>query len=155
MDLMVSVSSDYQVALQVLNDWLRDQRPDVTDDYGREPLLATQYGRPSWTTLPKYAYWYSRPREYGEEYPHERDPDSCKAITNEIASKCSSSISPYAIRRGSITHHLSKDIPENAVSDQANVSQRALEQHYDWRSQREKMKQRRQYLRSVVTRFLA
>lgn len=78
--------------------------------------------------------------EYG------REPDSCEAMTNETASKCPSSISPHAIRRGSITHHLSKDIPETVVSDRANVSQRVLEQYYDRRSQREKMEQRRQYL---------
>ena len=131
---------------QLLDDWLRDQRPDVTDEYGREPLLATKQGRPSRTTLPVYAYRYSRPCAYGKECPHDRDPDSCEAVETGKASKCPSSISPHAIRRGSITHHLSKDIPETAVSDRANVSQRVLEQHYDRRSQREKMEQRRQYL---------
>lgn len=131
---------------KLLDDWLRDRRPDVTDEHGREPLLATQYGRPGRTTLPKYAYQYSRPCAYGKECPHGRDPNSCEAIERGKASKCPSSISPHAIRRGSITHHLSKDIPETAVSDRANVSQRVLEQHYDRRSQREKMEQRRQYL---------
>jgi integrase len=131
---------------KLLNDWLRDRRPDVTDEYGRKPLLATQYGRPSRTTLPKYAYWYSRPCEYGEECPHGRESDSCEAMTKETALKCPSSISPHTIRRGSVTHHLSEDTPETAVSDRANVSQRVLEQHYDRRSQREKMEQRRQYL---------
>jgi hypothetical protein len=67
---------DYRVILdwlcQLLDDWLRDRRPDVTDDYGREPLLATQYERPSRTTIPKYAYRWSRPCAYGEECPHGR-----------------------------------------------------------------------------------
>ncbi|MFW5900370.1 MAG: site-specific integrase [Halodesulfurarchaeum sp.] len=131
---------------QLLDDWLRDRRPDVTAEYGREPLLATQYGRPSRTTLPKYAYRYTRPCAYGRECPHRREPDSCEAVETEKAPKCPSSISPHAIRRRSITHHLAEDIPETAVSDRANVSQRVLEQHYDRRSQREKMEQRRQYL---------
>jgi len=131
---------------QLLDDWLRDRRPDVTDEHGRKPLLATQYGRPSRTTLPTYAYRHSRPCTYGKECPHGREPDSCEAMEMDQASKCPSSISPHAIRRGSITHHLSEDIPETAVSDRANVSQRVLEQHYDRRSQREKMEQRRQYL---------
>ena len=131
---------------QLLDDWLRDCRPDVTDDYGREPLLATQYGRPSKTTIPKYAYRWSRPCAYSEECPHGRSPEECKATEQAHASKCLSSISPHAIRRGSITHHLKEDIPETAVSGRANVSQRVLNQHYDRRTQREKMEQRRQYL---------
>jgi hypothetical protein len=46
----------------------------------------------------------------------------------------------------SITHHLKEDVPETAVSGRANVSQRVIEQHYDRRTKREKMEQRRQYL---------
>jgi len=120
---------------QLLEDWLLDPRPDVTDNYGREPLLATQYGRPSRTTIPKYAYRWSRPCAYGAECPHGRSPEDCEATEQGHASKCPSSISPHAIRRGSITHHLKEDIPETAVSGRANVSQRVLEQHYDRRTQ--------------------
>jgi hypothetical protein len=55
-------------------------------------------------------------------------------------------VSPHAIRRGSITHSLNSEIPENAVSDRANVSKAVLEQHYDRRTKREKMEQRRECL---------
>jgi hypothetical protein len=55
-------------------------------------------------------------------------------------------VSPHAIRRGSITHSLNSDMPENATSDRANVSQAVLDQHYDRRTKREKMEQRREYL---------
>lgn len=37
-------------------------------------------------------------------------------------------------------------MPENATSDRANVSKIVLEQHYDRRTKREKMEQRREYL---------
>jgi hypothetical protein len=55
-------------------------------------------------------------------------------------------VSPHAIRRGSITHSLNSDMPDKVVSDRANVSQRVIEQHYDRRTEREKMEQRREYL---------
>lgn len=133
----------------LLDDWIRDRRPDVTDDHGREPLLATKYGRVCKTTIPKYVYRYSRSCVYGDGCPHSRDPESCEAMETGSASKCPSSISPHAVRRGSITRHLAEDIPETAVSERANVSQRVLDQHYDRRSQREKMEQRRQYLNQL------
>jgi hypothetical protein len=37
-------------------------------------------------------------------------------------------------------------MPENAVSDRANVSRAVLDQHYDRRTKREKMEQRRDYV---------
>lgn len=37
-------------------------------------------------------------------------------------------------------------MPDKVVSDRANVSPGVIEQHYDRRSEREKMEQRREYL---------
>jgi hypothetical protein len=59
------------------------------------------------------------------------------------ASKCPSSVSPHAIRRGSITHFLSKDVLEKGVKDRMKVSLDVLEKHYDRRGEREKAEQRR------------
>ena len=134
----------------LLDDWLRDVRPDATDEYDRRPLLATIQGRVSKSTIRKYCYAYSRPCEYGEECPHDRVVEDCNAARDfDEVSKCPSSISPHAIRRGSITHHMAEDVPETAVGDRANVSQDILEQHYDQRSEKEKMEQRRQYLNDI------
>ena len=58
-------------------------------------------------------------------------------------------MSPHAIRRGSITHHLSKDVPEKVVSDRMNVGLDALEKHYDRRTESEKTEQRRDYLDDI------
>jgi len=55
-------------------------------------------------------------------------------------------VSPHAILRGSITHSLNSEMPDQVVSDRANVSQRVIEQHYDRRTEQEKMEQRRKYL---------
>ena len=101
----------------LLDDWIRDRRSDVTDSYGREPLLATRQGRPAKTTIAKYCYQYSRPCVYGDECPYDRKPETCEAVEDRSASICPSSISPHAIRRGSITHHLKEEVPETAVSD--------------------------------------
>lgn len=131
---------------ELLEDWLADQRPSVTDDQGREPLLATPNGRVHKSTLRNYVYRYTRPCMYDGECPHDRDPDDCEATEHNAASRCPSSVSPHAIRRGSITHALNEEMPEKAVGDRANVSQEILEQHYDRRSEREKMEQRRDYL---------
>lgn len=52
---------------------------------------------------------------------------------------------PQSIRRGSITNHLSEDVPEKVVSDRMNVGQEVL----DKRSEEVKVEQRREYLDSV------
>lgn len=92
----------------------------------------------------------TRPCAYGAECPHGRDPETCEAANERYeASKCPSSVSPHAIRRGSITHWLRKDVPTPAVSDRADVNADVLEQHYDERTQREKMEQRRRFLENV------
>lgn len=41
---------------------------------------------------------------------------------------------------------LNSDLPDKVVSDRTNVSQRVIEQHYDRRTEQEKMAQRREYL---------
>ncbi|MDL5362068.1 site-specific integrase [Halalkalicoccus sp. NIPERK01] len=133
----------------LLDDWLRDRRPDVTDSYDREPLLATAQGRVAKTTIRKYCYQCTRPCVYGDGCPHDRNPDDCDANEPDNASQCPSSVSPHAFRRGSITHYLNSDVPETAVSDRANVSKEVLDQHYDQRSKRDKMQQRRKYLNNI------
>jgi hypothetical protein len=40
-------------------------------------------------------------------------------------------------------------MPDKVVSDRANVSQRVLDKHYDRRTEREKMEQRREYLENI------
>lgn len=66
-----------------------------------------------------------------------------------VALACPSSESPYVIRRGSITHHLSEEMPHKVVVDRTNVSADVLEEHYDRRTECEKMEQRRKYLDNI------
>ena len=77
------------------------------------------------------------------------DRETCDYAPSDEASKCPSSVSPHPFRRGAITHYLANDVPETAVSQRANVSPDVLEQHYDQRTSKEKMEQRRGYLQNI------
>ncbi len=131
---------------ELLDDWLEHTRPSVTDEHGREPLIATPQGRAHTTTLRGDCYRYTRPCALTRECPHGRDIEECRGADYDGASECPSSVSPHALRRGGITHALSNDWPMKAVGDRANVSETVLELHYDSRSEEDKMEQRREYL---------
>lgn len=135
---------------ELLDAWLADRRPNVTDENDRRPLLATSQGRSHSTTIQTYVYSVTQPCVHTGDCPHGREIDECDAATDRTAaSKCPSSVSPHAVRRGAITHWLSSDVPEPVVSDRANVSPEIIKEHYDRRSEREKMEQRRRYLDDI------
>lgn len=133
---------------EILDDWIDRRRPDTIDEYGRDPLVATSYGRIHPTTVTAIVYNWSRPCILGP-CPINRDPDDCEAASYEDASKCPESVSSHAVRRGSITHHLESDIPTEVVSARANVAPGVIEKHYDRRSEQAKMEQRRKFLRNL------
>jgi integrase len=134
---------------EVLDDWIDRQRPGVTDDNGRDPMLTTQHGRLSGTTVRETVYKATRPCYYGDDCPHNRNPDECEGADYGSYSRCPSSVSPHSIRRGSITHHLSEDVPEKVVSDRMNVGQDVLDKHYDKRDEEVKVEQRRDYISGI------
>lgn len=134
---------------ELLDDWIADCRPCTRDEYGRHPLVSTQEGRAHRSTLRGDSYRYTRPCIFTGECPHGRDLGNCDALAYTAAFDCPSSVSPHALRRGGITHHLNNDVPSTIVSDRANVTQSVLEKHYDRRNQREKMEQRRRYLNNI------
>lgn len=131
---------------ELLGDWIEAKRPSVTDEYGRGPLLASRDGRTNKTMLRAYVYRWTRPCVYSTECPHDSGLGECSAVGRDTAYRCPSSVSPRAIRRGSITHSLNSDMPDKVVGDRATVSQRVIEQHYDRRTEREKMERRREFL---------
>jgi len=144
----VSITSD---ACDLIDDYLENRRPDVTDEYGREPLLASQQGRISKSTIRKYVYKWSRPCAVGAKCPHDRDPAECDAANNlDQASKCPSSVTPHPIRRGYITRLLKTGVSVEVVSDRCNVSPVVIDEHYDVRSEEEKMQQRETVLREAL-----
>lgn len=132
---------------QIVDEYLdHPDRPDVEDEFGREPLLTTRYGRPTGNTIYNWVNRTTHPCEYGG-CPHDRDPADCAARGKDGApSKCPSSRSPHGIRRGAITTHLNDEVPPETVSERMDVSLEVLYQHYDARNQREKMTVRKSQL---------
>lgn len=136
---------------RVVDDWIEFQRPGSVDEFGRDPLFTTSHGRASRTTIRETIYRLTRPCEFTGDCPHGREMESCEATDDgkRLASQCPSSVSPHPIRRGSLTHHLSQDIPEKVVSDRADVSRDVLDAHYDERTEEGKVEQRRGYLSNL------
>lgn len=131
----------------ILRDYIDEHRHDVEDDHGRNPLLTTKQGRASKNTFQITVYRVTRPCMHGLECPHDRDPDECEATEGRgTESKCPDAVGPHAFRRGAITHFLDIDTPGQVVSDRMNVSKDVIDEHYDTRSEHEKMQLRRGYL---------
>jgi len=143
---MVALDAD---VCRAIEDYIDTHRYDVVDDHRREPLFTSRHGRMDRSSIRDAVYMVTRPCYYGGECPEGRDPDDCEAAEYLHYSKCPVNVSPHDIRRGSITHHLSEDVPEKVVSDRMNVGQEVLDKHYDKRSEEVKVEQRRSYLEGV------
>lgn len=135
--------------VEALEDWVDQQRPDVTDDHDREPLLASTRGRLHYKTISSICYKVTRPCYFAGSCPHDRDIDDCEAIQYHSYSKCPDSISSHPIRRSSITHHLDSDVPKAIVSERMDVSEKVLDQHYDARNKEQKRQNRQGYLDGI------
>lgn len=128
---------------EVVEDWLQHNRPDVTDDYGRNPLITTEHGRVSQSNIRALVYHVTRPCEYGGDC-------QCSEKHNySYANRCEHSRSPHCLRRGSLTHLLRNDVPKAVVSDRGDVSADVLDDHYNQMTEEEKMEQRRGYLEGL------
>nr|WP_246023044.1 site-specific integrase [Halosimplex halophilum] len=136
-------------AARYIEDYIEYHRPDVTDDNGREPLIATEYGRPSGNTYRRTLYRITRPCWRGEECPHDRDIEDCEATDLHHASKCPSARSPHDVRSGRVTYYRREDVPRRIVKDRLNASEDILDRHYDRRSDREQAEQRSNHLPDI------
>lgn len=131
----------------IIEDYLDSpHRHDVTDEYGRRPLITTQYGRPAPTTYRNWMYGWTQPCQIGEPCPEDRDPAECEATNHNERAKCPVSLSPHPIRAGSITAHRDAGTPRQVVSDRGDVSEKILEKHYDRASKRQRMQRRREFI---------
>lgn len=136
---LVSISDQ---TCNVIRDFIDERRADTVDSYGRDPLLTTSNGRITTSTIRKYIYMVTRPCSYSDVCPHGRSEDQCEATSNDLASKCPSSRSPHAIRRGYITHELTAGVDRSYVSGRCDVSEEVIKEHYDARDERERMEVR-------------
>lgn len=130
----------------VIQDYIETNRHDVTDDEGRNPLITTEYGRMTASTITNYVYGMTRPCFYSGECPHDREIEECEAASDRNdASKCPSSVSPHSIRKGAVTQARNEDIPLSIISDRANASEKVLNRHYDLADEEEQKERRRKY----------
>jgi len=81
----------------VLEDYIEHNRPEVTDEYGRQPLFASNQGRLSDSPIRLTVYKWTQPCRWGE-CPHDEDPKTCEFRKRESLSKCPSSRSPHGVR---------------------------------------------------------
>jgi len=137
---------DYHVKL--LGAYIENNRHDVTDDAGRQPLITSAQGRLTETPIRRLCYRWTQPCEIGE-CPHDEDPKTCEYRLRENLVDCPSSRSPHGIRRGSITKHLRDGTPRDIVSDRMNVTQDVLDRHYDETTSRERMELRREFIQDA------
>jgi Site-specific recombinase XerD len=133
--------------VRILSDYIDENREDATEEYGCQPLFSTYHGRAHRNTLRDWIYKISRPCVYKQGFcPEDKEPEKCAArrSVSQIG-KCPPAFSPHTIRRSSITMWLNEDVPKQAVSDRMNVNDEALEKHYDQRTEKDKMDQRKDY----------
>jgi len=132
---------------QTIQDWKEHHRPDVEDNEGRKPLLATEQGRPHKTTIQRHIYGMTRPCWYGADCPEERDPDECEAAgPKQAASKCPASRSPHALRRGRATANLNKGMTKDMTSERMDMSREVLDEHYNKQTEEDKRRLQRKFL---------
>jgi site-specific recombinase XerD len=134
---LIALTSDLA---KLLGDYIDEIRNDLEDEYGRKPLLTTRQGRMSRVSMRRIIYRITAPCFFDEP---------CTDCSEGADRRCGDSVSPHAVRRGSITHYLSKDVPVDVVSDRMNVSRKVLEKHYDKRSEEVKVEQRREYIENI------
>lgn len=132
------VSIDNTTA-QIIEDWLKDKRPDVSDSDGRKPLLATNQGRIGKTTIRRHVYVVTSPAFVGRNCTCDIDEHDKSNLR-----KCDDSVSPHALRRSSLTAMLRRGNTDSLVGDRADVSTEILERHYNEMTENEKMEHRRE-----------
>ncbi|WP_267639649.1 tyrosine-type recombinase/integrase [Haloarchaeobius amylolyticus] len=126
-------------AAEVIDDYIKTNRNDITDKHGRKPLITTRFGRPARQTIRNIIYRATLPCVYSGECPHNRNPTTCEWNQNRhSASTCPSSRSPHGMRKAAITEARKRDIPIEAVSLQMNVSPEIIRKVYDKRTIEEK-----------------
>ncbi len=134
---LIAISSDLS---ELLGEYIEANRHNVTGDAGREPLLTTAYGRMTRTTMRRTINRITAPC-----YIDKPCPDCEQGLDR----KCPEAISPHAVRRGSITHYLTEDVPVEVVGDRMDVSRKVLDKHYDKRSREVRLEQRRRFLNDI------
>ena len=132
--------------VDALERYIECERPDVTDEYGREPLFATSSGgRASQSTLRRWIYDATSCR-WADVNESEL---SCDGTCSPDSDVCPFSYSPHAIRRGAIVSHLTGGLGYGDASERFDVSIRVLKRHYDPRTKEQRKNDRESNVRNA------
>lgn len=119
-------------------------RIDTQDEYGREPLFTTEYGRVSPNTFRVWTYRATVPCVHtNDPCRHDRVRERCEFVASDQLSKCPSSRSPHQIRTGAITWMRDSGHTEEEVASRVNASVQTIRDHYDKQAPVEEMVRRR------------
>ena len=130
---------------QVIRDYIEENRHPVQDDHGRNPLITSAQGRLSKSAYRTTAYKFTQPC-WTSDCPHGKQRATCDWTKKDDLSKCPSARSPHDFRRSSISYHLNEGRPPEVVSDRVDASIDVIDKHYDKRTEREKMRTRKEIL---------
>lgn len=133
---------------EVIQDYLKENRINTTDDDGRKPLLVARSGRIGKSTIRKYCYDISRPCVYADFCPDNRDQGQCPGYT-ERAHKCDHTFSPKAFRKGHITHCLRQGMDRDTLSQRVDASPGVIDDHYQNLSLAEEREERLAQFRDI------
>ncbi|WP_423745134.1 site-specific integrase (plasmid) [Haladaptatus sp. SPP-AMP-3] len=126
----------------VLNFWIERERPNKRDDNGRTPLLTTNHGRASESSIRCWSYMATQPCLY-TGCPHNKQRDSCKFTDRQFSSRCPSSRGPHAIRTGSITWQLNRGLSYVKVAKRVAASPETIRRYYDKPDLEDELERRR------------
>ena len=137
----------------LIADYVEHHRCDVLGEYDRAPLFTTSAGRITTTTMRRDFYKMTRPCEYSNECPYDRELANCDATQSRKATRCPSSFSTHPLRKWSIMHQLDEGLPKELLSDRVDVSVPVLDKHYDQRSEERKSRHRREALEANLQQY--
>ncbi|WIV68434.1 tyrosine-type recombinase/integrase [Natrialbaceae archaeon AArc-T1-2] len=143
------VGIDEPVAKSV-SAYIRTNRADRHDEYGRQPLFSSLQGRPTTNTLRSWMYRATFPC-VRQACPHGHSRPTCDFTNHSSSSQCPSSRAPHHVRTGSITWHRDCGVPREVVRERVDASQDVIEKYYDKASKRDRMEQcRRPHLQKLT-----
>lgn len=128
-----------EITADAIQLYIETERPAVTDEYSREPLFTTSYGRAARSTLRRWVYEATSCRWSREE----TDQNPCSGNCDPDSNVCPHSYYPHAIRRGAIVNHLSGGLRRERASERFDVSVRIIKKHYDPRTEQDRLNDRR------------
>jgi site-specific recombinase XerC len=131
--------------IEAIKLYIETERPDVTDEYGRQPLFTTTQGRASKSTLRRWIYEATSCRWI----PEELENCSCDGSCDPDTDVCPYSYYPHAIRRGSIVNHLSNGLRPDYASGRFDVSTKVIKDHYDPRTKQRRKEDRVEHVRDA------